>query len=378
MFAFQLGHNKELSLMELKSLIGKGEEMIIGDLAFFDISSQKSVEIMNKVGGSSKLIEFIYDGIALSKDDFILFAQEWMDRNIEGKISFGLTYVNDIPWPKAFNVGLELKKGIKGMGRSCRVVTSKNNQLSAADILKNKILGKDGVEFVVARDDKRILVGVTRDVQDIDAWAFRDMKRPGRNAKRGMLPPKLARIMLNLAHIREDEVVLDAFCGSGTVLMEAGLLGIRKMIASDISSQAVADTKDTIKWIKNQYNLDFEVDYFVSKAENLPAVIAGDGVDVVVSEVFLGKPKTGRENMEDIMAEKYELEHLYEKSLAVLGKILSDGGRIVLAMPVVYMSGREISLDFEKTLVNLKLEYKIRYHREGQFVGRDVVFLKKS
>jgi hypothetical protein len=36
-------------------------------------------------------------------------------------------------------------------------------------------------------------------VQDIDAYAERDFERPMRDAFVGMLPPKLAQIMLNLA-----------------------------------------------------------------------------------------------------------------------------------------------------------------------------------
>ena len=46
--------------------------------------------------------------------------------------------------------------------------------------------------------------------------------------------PKLARCMVNLARARPGELVLDPFCGTGSILIEAGLLGCR-ILGSDIS-----------------------------------------------------------------------------------------------------------------------------------------------
>lgn len=377
MFAFKLGNNKELSLLELKTLIGVDPISVIKDLAFFELIHEKAVKIMDRVGGSSKLIEFIHEDLKFSKDDFIGFASEWLDDNIEGKVSFGLTYIGDLGWPKAFNVGLELKKAVKAKGRSCRVVTSKNDELSSADIIKNKILGKNGAEFVVIRDGKYIRVGITKVVQSIDAWSYRDMKRPGRDAKRGMLPPKLARIMINLAEVNRDTILLDAFCGSGTVLMEAGEIGVKEMVASDISDKAVEDTKRTLEWLKESNDKDFSVKYFVSKAENLNAYLEDESIDAIVSELFLGEPKTGGESLVQIREEIVELTKLYSRSIKMLSRFLKSGGSMVLALPVSYKDGEELEIDLDEVRGELNLVDKVRYHRDNQFVGRDIVVLRK-
>lgn len=49
----------------------------------------------------------------------------------------------------------------------------------------------------------------------------------------GSMNPKLARCMVNLSRIRQGELLLDPFCGTGGILIEAGLIGC-KVVGSDI------------------------------------------------------------------------------------------------------------------------------------------------
>ena len=50
----------------------------------------------------------------------------------------------------------------------------------------------------------------------------------------GSMSPKLARCMVNLSRVKENELVLDPFCGTGGILIEAGLIGC-KVVGSDIN-----------------------------------------------------------------------------------------------------------------------------------------------
>ena len=49
----------------------------------------------------------------------------------------------------------------------------------------------------------------------------------------GSMNPKLARCMVNLSRIREGQLLLDPFCGTGGILIDAGLIGC-KVVGSDI------------------------------------------------------------------------------------------------------------------------------------------------
>ena len=50
----------------------------------------------------------------------------------------------------------------------------------------------------------------------------------------GSMSPKLARCMVNLSHVKEGQLLLDPFCGTGGILIEGGLIGL-KLIGSDIN-----------------------------------------------------------------------------------------------------------------------------------------------
>ena len=49
----------------------------------------------------------------------------------------------------------------------------------------------------------------------------------------GSMNPKLARCMVNLSRIKPGELLLDPFCGTGGILIEAGLIGC-KVVGSDV------------------------------------------------------------------------------------------------------------------------------------------------
>ncbi|WP_407415424.1 TIGR01177 family methyltransferase [Methanobrevibacter sp.] len=49
----------------------------------------------------------------------------------------------------------------------------------------------------------------------------------------GSMSPKLARCMVNLSRVKEGDLLLDPFCGTGGILIEAGLIGC-KVLGSDI------------------------------------------------------------------------------------------------------------------------------------------------
>jgi len=59
--------------------------------------------------------------------------------------------------------------------------------------------------------------------------------------------PKIARVLVNLARVRNGDVVLDPFCGTGGILIEAGLVGC-KIVGQDISREMVEGCKKNIKF----------------------------------------------------------------------------------------------------------------------------------
>ncbi len=141
-----------------------------------------------------------------------------------------------------------------------RYVENKEEALSSVTVAKNGLTNR-GREFLIsplfkegAGGGQRYSLAKTEAVQPFEQFSARDFGRPGRDDLSGMLPPKLAMIMINLAQTSLNSILLDPFCGSGTILSEALLLGYKNLIGSDISEKAVEDTKINIDWIAKEFN----------------------------------------------------------------------------------------------------------------------------
>ena len=114
-------------------------------------------------------------------------------------------------------VGYEIKLG---------TLILDNSQNIKVNLSKPKTLVR-----VVAHDND-LFVGIER--IKLDKKHFEDSKPHKRPFfYPGSMNPKLARCMVNLSRIREGELLLDPFCGTGGILIEAGLIGC-KLVGSDI------------------------------------------------------------------------------------------------------------------------------------------------
>jgi len=60
------------------------------------------------------------------------------------------------------------------------------------------------------------------------------------------LHPRLARALVNLSRVRRGEHLLDPFCGTGGILIEAGMIGA-KLIGSDIKEEMISGCKENLR-----------------------------------------------------------------------------------------------------------------------------------
>ena len=86
------------------------------------------------------------------------------------------------------------------------------------------------------------------------------------------LHPKLARALVNITGIKENETLLDPFCGTGGFLIECGLMGI-KVFGYDISKNMAKGCKENLKHFniknfkiinKNALYINKKFDYVVT------------------------------------------------------------------------------------------------------------------
>jgi len=219
----------------------------------------------------------------------------------------------------------------------------------------------------------------TISVQDIDSYSKRDYNRPKRDTKVGMLPPKLAQMMLNLAKVGPNHTVLDPFCGTGVVLMEAALKGA-KLIGSDMNQQMIDYTRTNLEWLSKEYKLDIHL-------EKLACADATTNkwngyFDRVVSEIYLGPPLDHLPKEESLRSIVYNSNTMLKRFLTNLRPQLNPKTRCCIAVPAWKTPDGFIHLDVVEQLGALGYE-KIRfsharqllYHRPDQIVGRELLVL---
>lgn len=127
----------------------------------------------------------------------------------------------------------------------------------------------------------------------------------------GVLLPRVSRALVNLAKARQGSILLDPFCGTGGILIEAGLMGI-KGIGSDVQRKIILGAKMNLAY----YGLDLPLIY----QDACRLALRDSSVDSVVTD-----PPYGRSAL--IMAGS--LEELLSGSLQEAYRVLKKGGREV-------------------------------------------------
>lgn len=384
MYFVELGSHPDLSKAELDSVYGDKIQIKhdLGNILLFELTNNtvRLPEIQERLAGIVKIGNIFLEADANNLESMeklanILFTE--LKKTITGgKIKFGISIYGKSAEKLAKNrhrLGLTIKKLIKEEGYLVRYVDAKEPTLSSVIVKTNKII-ESGAEFVLAVVDKYLYIGKTVSVQDFKAWSNRDYGRPARDAKSGMLPPKLARMMINLSGSEpKDSVILDPFCGSGTVLMEAALMSYKKVIGSDVSDRAIADSKKNLNWLK------LEGELHQSPADQLDRFLS-DNVDVIVTETYLGKPMKGNETREQILNQIEELKKMYLPSLENMYSVLNRGGKCVIAFPA-YRQGQEfIRVPLRQMFDEIGwrvVQDPILYEREGQKVAREIFVCEK-
>lgn len=232
MFVAILGRLPKLSITELEAIFGKSHVRAVSHSAAIVNTDELSID---SLGGSLKCGKVIHtfpaDGHPTLEQ-----ASHWITRTyvhqllaVGGKITLGISaYGFSISPRQLQSIGLSLKSSIKRHGASLRLVPNTSIELSTATSHNNKLglSPKKRELFIIKTDDGAIVIAESNGAQNITAYARRDRNRPRRDAFVGMLPPKLAQIMVNVAVGNATRAtILDPFCGTGTVLQEALLKG---------------------------------------------------------------------------------------------------------------------------------------------------------
>ncbi|MBR2659044.1 hypothetical protein IKD57_04160 [Candidatus Saccharibacteria bacterium] len=379
--------------MKYLAILGRQPEISIAELEAANFCTD-----IDRLGGTQKL------AVKLEQKPL-----EFLQSLPDGKITLGVSDYSKNASPRATKTeALKLKQILVRHGRSVRVVESKTAALSTATSLHNGLSGKNPrkIELINTDDGWYRTIGV----QDIDAYTRRDQARPARDAKVGMLPPKLAQILINLCGpLPAGSRILDPFCGTGVILQEALLMGYTAY-GTDLSERMVEYTERNLKWLTEVENSHFEGFRSAAARDGTPTA-RGDGpagrdqrnglfqlsvgdatsfqwdqpIDAVACEGYLGAP------MSQIPPEIKLKDQKHECSAIILGFLKNLSSQIKSDTPVVIAAPAWLRSDGTYSRLNIideieNMGYNVKdisregllYHRDDQIVARDIIILRKK
>ena len=343
MFIAILGRQPEISFAELEAVFGRHNvQPATPDIATIDADDID----LSILGGTTKIAKVITTHNYANKRDSDLFtdisrqitnhyADKW--RSVDHKITLGIsTYGFNIPPRAVQKTGIILKGSLKKSGVSLRLIPNVESALSTAVSHNNKLgLSDNKVELIIVKTKTSVIIAESRGAQNITAYTRRDHGKPKRDAFVGMLPPKLAQIMLNLALGSKNNtpgLILDPFCGTGTVLQEA-LLRQFDVIGTDLSDKMVSYTQENLNWITKSHKLTGQIiDISQADATNNQWSNAQQ-ISAVVCETYLGQPFSAPPSPAKLKEVTGNCNHIISGFLKNIHSQLTPGTRLCIAVP---------------------------------------------
>lgn len=403
MYIALLGRQPELSIAELERVYPRvswfSAESALVDTDAIDVQT---------LGGTQKAGKVIFElrqGDWRKVSDAIVrhYSKKWALSS--GKITLGLSAYGLTVSPRELQkTGLILKRSLTQSnpkqtakqnqnGPSVRLIPNQESALSTATSHHNKLgLAPNKVELLIIKGRDTIIVAESTGAQNITALAARDQGRPRRDAFVGMLPPKLALLMINLATggtaLRTQGAhsaplrLLDPFCGTGVVLQEAALRGCA-VYGTDLAEKMVRYSRDNLNWLEEKYR--FTADWYLHEGD-ATTTHWQQPLDAVVTETYLGQPFSAPPSPAKLAEVQGTCNHIIGAFLKNISGQLQPGTPLVLAVPAwknkegtfthLPLTRTIETFGFERIELTTTRPEQLLYFRPDQVVARELLVLR--
>ncbi len=395
-YLFVLGRVRNLCQAELESVL-KREQIIYqkkpSSQEIFLISSPEILDVTRLIkilGGVIKIAK-VTEVVTQSGnllDSVVKLIQDSNSTSL-GKIVFGLSGYGNISLNDLHLLSKKIKDKLRDLGFKTRFVLPSEGVGLATVVIKNQGL----LEIIISETNENYVLAKTMVIQDFENWGKRDFSRPASDSHRGMLPPKVARMMVNLgvetwdSKCEPNYKLLDPFCGVGTILSEGLMAGV-EVVGSDHNEEALEKAKRNLDWLISQYpdTSQQKFSLFNSDATHISKSLEPSSINCIVTEPYLGPPIEAY-NLNSITKKLDRivlgLEKLYIGCLKDWLRVLKKNGRIIIACPSFMINNRETffvkkPIDICENLGYILEAGPYQYYRPQAIVIRNIFILRKK
>ncbi len=383
-YLFVLGRNFELSRAELRNFceevfVDPRKSLFIGENLRFEnprnIPREEHQLFLDRLGGTIRFGKIL--GEFASKSQLMNMVWDRIEEEQKFKVGFS-----------SFGAGKDFQSELIGKTKDhfekIRIENYQGKNLNSGQIFDRRILQK-GHEFLIWKNENSFLLAETIANQNLRNYTLRDRNKVFRDPKMGMLPPKLAQILINLANPNIDQTIIDPFCGSGTINIEAAILG-HKTIGSDWNEMFVKSSQKNFSQMAEKFRYEEKNGEFFPKDATQfdhPEMLKTD--PVIVTEGYLGKNFERQPEKADIQKNAREVLALWKKFFKNIDN--TNIQTCSFCLPAWNHRGQKtsISQDLFDTIKSYGFkpekifndETTFFYEREDTFVAREVCLVKR-
>ena len=389
MYIAILGRQPALGIAELERLSPKIKEVswFSNNTALFQQTEDFSIE---RLGGTQKagVVTITLprgDWRAISQKIVQYYTKAWLQ--YDGKITLGLSAYgfHNVSPRDVQKTGLILKSKLKESSASLRLIPNTDAALSSATSHHNKLgLSPNKVELLIVQaSNGRVIVAESTGAQNITALAARDQGRPKRDAFVGMLPPKLAQMMINLTGTTEGRL-LDPFCGTGVILQEAALMR-RPVYGTDLADKMIDYTKANLDWLAQKYHLTLDA---VLEQGDATTATWQSPIATIAAETYLGQPFSAPPSASKLTEVRGNCNHIISSFLKNAAVQLPKGTPLCIAVPAwrdanggfthLPLIGQLKELGYKQIEFTTISTNQLLYYREDQIVARELLVLERA
>ncbi len=366
--------NRKLTLKELDKIQCRlGGTLKIGSILFespnrllsemFGYERRKREEIEPE-----NWIPKVWQKIKGKRIKFTISIYPIIDSNPEFNVIQAINYLSNKTKQRLYDLGASKARyyiyKIKNMETSNKNPT---NPLWPNMIIKERLTTPPNAEIMIVETYKNTYISRTATVYDSIWQQARDRGRPY------VFPeistsPKLSRIIINLARARKNDTILDPFCGTGTILMEALLMEIN-VIGMDIDEKQVKYSRANLRWLIPHLKRQMKIKIIQGDATELKRHIH-EKIDAICTEPDLGPVQKEQIQYNKAIEIKQKLEQLYYKVLREAIQILEPKKRIVLTTPRYNTNRGIIAVDIKN--ISQKLGFKIVKLLPNKYISEEL------
>jgi len=349
----KLGSNRNLSKAELSQILDslKIEQVKYQDwkdYLLLNLGKNTQKKLVKKLEQTGSIIKFgnlvfkvgtsekkeLKDSLAKFIDE--IFIKYFPKRQRQLKLSLNIRTSDET---QKSELSEEIRKIIRTISQKnsfpVKVLPTKKiaYELTPFDYNKENLPSR-GVELNLFVIKSKIYFGPTRWVTNPFKDIKQDEERPVRFFTHGT-SIKLSRTLVTLANIPFDGIMLDPFCGTGTILIEGLKQGL-KVIGVDKDQKCVRSSKTNLHHFSEKYpsreKMKEKWRIHLNDSRKLTDSVKKK-VDGVVTEPFLGPFFKRLPQIEEAQFIMKNLERLYTRVLAECKSLLKNGAIILFIMP---------------------------------------------